>query len=83
METPRWPKVRAYGCRCHRQDEWKVRLEDFVREPVTLVAHELLEGEISAEIGDALGEVAGKSRCRIAAGTGRVGGSRESGRSSR
>jgi hypothetical protein len=34
------------------------RLEDFVREAVVLVAGELMEGEISAEIGAALGEVA-------------------------
>jgi putative transposase len=34
------------------------RLEDFVREAVVLVARELMEGEISAEIGAELGEVA-------------------------
>src|SRR5512140_3522645 len=34
------------------------RLEDFVREAVALVARELMEGEISAEIGAELGEVA-------------------------
>jgi putative transposase len=34
------------------------RLEDFVREAVGLVARELMEGEISGEIGAALGEVA-------------------------
>ena len=34
------------------------RLEDFVREAVALVARELMEGEISAEIGAGLGEVA-------------------------
>src|SRR5207344_3538375 len=38
------------------------RLEDFVREAVALVARELMEGEISAEIGAALGEVAPESR---------------------
>ena len=37
------------------------RLEDFVREAVALVARELMEGEISAEIGAALGEVAPES----------------------
>jgi putative transposase len=34
------------------------RLEDFVREAVVLVVRELMEGEISAEIGAELGEVA-------------------------
>ena len=34
------------------------RLEDFVREAVVLVARELMEGEISGEIGAELGEVA-------------------------
>ena len=34
------------------------RLEDFVREAVVLVARELMEGEISAEVGAELGEVA-------------------------
>jgi putative transposase len=34
------------------------RLEDFVREAVALVARELMEGEVSAEIGAGLGEVA-------------------------
>jgi transposase-like protein len=38
------------------------RLEDFVREAVVLVARELMEGEISAEIGAELGEVAPDSR---------------------
>src|SRR6516164_3699331 len=38
------------------------RLEDFVREAVALVARELMEGEISVEIGAALGEVAPESR---------------------
>jgi putative transposase len=38
------------------------RLEDFVREAVALVARELMEGEIAAEIGAALGEVAPESR---------------------
>ena len=36
-------------------------LEDFVREAVVLVARELMEGEISAEIGAELGEVAPES----------------------
>jgi putative transposase len=38
------------------------RLEDFVREAVALVARELMEGEISGEIGAELGEVAPESR---------------------
>jgi transposase-like protein len=38
------------------------RLEDFVREAVALVARELMEAEISEEIGAALGEVAPESR---------------------
>ena len=38
------------------------RLEDFVKEAVALVARELMDGEISAEIGAALGEVAPESR---------------------
>jgi transposase-like protein len=38
------------------------RLEDFVREAVALVARELIEGEISQEIGAELGEVAPGSR---------------------
>ena len=38
------------------------RLEDFVREAVLLVARELMEGEISAEVGAELGEVAPDSR---------------------
>ena len=38
------------------------RLEDFVREAVALVARELMEGEISAEIGAGFGEVALETR---------------------
>ena len=38
------------------------RLEDFVREAVALVARELMEGEVSAEIGAELGEVAPDAR---------------------
>jgi putative transposase len=38
------------------------RLEDFVREAVALVARELMEGEVTAEIGAALGEVAPEAR---------------------
>jgi hypothetical protein len=38
------------------------RLDDFVREAVALVARELMKGEISAEIGAELGEVAPESR---------------------
>ena len=38
------------------------RLEDFVRQAVVLVVRELMEAEISAEIGAELGEVAPKAR---------------------
>jgi transposase-like protein len=38
------------------------RLEDFVKEAVALVARELMEGEISAEIGAERGEVAPQTR---------------------
>src|SRR5436190_7533815 len=38
------------------------RLEDFVREAVVLVARELMEAEISAEIGAELGELAPETR---------------------
>src|SRR5947209_17160551 len=38
------------------------RLEDFVREAVALVARELMEGEISAEVGAGWGEVAPETR---------------------
>ena len=38
------------------------RVEDFVREAVALVARELMEAEISAEVGAGLGEVAPESR---------------------
>jgi transposase-like protein len=38
------------------------RLEDFVRDAVVLVARELMEAEISAEIGAELGEVAPEAR---------------------
>jgi putative transposase len=38
------------------------RLEDFVREAVALVAREVMEGEISGEIGAGLGEVAPETR---------------------
>ena len=38
------------------------RLEDFLREAVAVVARELMEGEISAEIGAALGETAPGTR---------------------
>ena len=34
------------------------RLEDFVREAVALVVREVTEGEVSAEVGAGLGEVA-------------------------
>ena len=59
------------------------RLEDFVREAVVLIARELMEAEISDEIGAALGEVAPETRWHgIATGTGRGGGRRGSGKSS-
>lgn len=45
------------------------RLEDFVREAVVLVARELMEGEISAEIGAELGEVAPESVSYVAVTT--------------
>jgi transposase-like protein len=38
------------------------RLEDFVKEAVAIVARELMEAEISAEIGAGLGEVAPETR---------------------
>jgi transposase-like protein len=38
------------------------RLEDFVREAVALVARELMEAEVSAEVGAELGEVAPEAR---------------------
>jgi transposase-like protein len=38
------------------------RLEDFVREAVVLVARELMEAEVSAEIGAELGEIAPQER---------------------
>jgi len=38
------------------------RLEDFVKEAVAIVARELMEGEVSAEIGAGLGEVAPGTR---------------------
>ena len=38
------------------------RLEDFVREAVVLIARELMEAEISDEVGAALGEVAPETR---------------------
>ena len=38
------------------------RLEDFVREAVAIVARELMEAEISAEVGAGLGEVAPEAR---------------------
>ena len=58
------------------------RLEDFVREAVALVARELMEGEISAEVGAGLGEIAPETRLRIAMGIARGRGRRGLGRSS-
>jgi hypothetical protein len=58
------------------------RLEDLVREAV-LVAPELMEADVSAEIGAELGEVAPEARVtRIATGIGRGRGKRGLGRSS-
>ena len=54
------------------------RLEDFVREAVALVARELMEGEISGEIGAELGEVAPMRGPRIATGIARGRGRRGS-----
>ena len=52
-------------------------LEDFVREAVVLVARELMAGEMSAEVGAGLGEVAPETRLThrngIARGRGRRG----------
>src|SRR5512142_1056678 len=45
------------------------RLEDVVREAVALVVHELMEAEISAEIGAELGEVAPERRLTHRNGT--------------
>jgi hypothetical protein len=58
------------------------RLEDFVREAVGPVARELMEAEISEQIGAELGEVAPETRRRIAMGIARGPGRRGSGRSS-
>ena len=58
------------------------RLEDFVREAVTLVTRELMEAEISPEVGAELGEVAPESRLTHAMVTAPGGGRRASGRSS-
>ena len=58
------------------------RLEGFVREAVVLVARELMEGEISGEIGAGLGEVAPEVRLTLAMGIGRGSGRRGLGRSS-
>ena len=58
------------------------RLEDFVREAVVLIARELMEAEISDEIGAALGEVAPETRLTHRNGYRRGGGRRGSGKSS-
>ncbi len=58
------------------------QLEDLVREAVALVARELMEAEVSAEIGTGLGEVAPDVRSRIAMGIAPGRGRRGSGRSS-
>ncbi len=46
------------------------RFEDFVREAVALVARELMEAEVSAEVGAGRGEVALRCVSRIATGIG-------------
>jgi hypothetical protein len=38
------------------------RLDDFVKEAVALVAREMMEAEVSAEVGAGLGEIAPESR---------------------
>ena len=58
------------------------RLEDFVKEAVVLIARELMEAEISGEIGAELGEVAPQVSSRTATGIARGRGRRGSGRSS-
>ena len=58
------------------------RLEDFVREAVVLVARELMEAEISEQIGAALGEVAPERASRIGTDIARGHGRPGSGRSS-
>jgi hypothetical protein len=58
------------------------RLEDFVREAVVLVARELMEAEISAEIGRNWVRSLRRPGSRIATGIGRGRGRRGSARSS-
>ena len=58
------------------------RLEDFVREAVSLLARELMEAEVSAEIGAQLGEVAPDEGRLIAMGIGGERGRRGSATSS-
>jgi transposase-like protein len=57
-------------------------LEDFVREAVELVARELMEAEVSGQVGAQLGELAPESRVThrtgIALGRGRPGSGRSS-----
>lgn len=55
---------------------------DFVREAVALVAGELMEAEVCAEVGAELGEVAPEHAWRIATGIARGRGKPGSGRSS-
>jgi transposase-like protein len=54
---------------------------DFVREAVALIAHELMEAEISAEVGAELGEVS-QQRLTHRTATAQGPGRRASGRSS-
>jgi transposase-like protein len=58
-ETPRWSSMTVADVVAQVRDG---RLEDFVREAVAIVARELMEAEVSAEIGAGLGEVAPESR---------------------
>ena len=58
------------------------RLEDFVREAVALVARELMEAEVSAEIGAGLGRSLPRRGRRTVMGIARGRGRRGSGRSS-
>ena len=58
------------------------RLEDFVREAVALVARELMEAEVSEQVGAELGEVAPDARVTHRTGIAPGRGRRGSGRSS-
>ena len=62
METPRWPKVEPSTVADVVAQVRDGRLEDFVREAVAIVARELMEAEISAEVGAGLRTVAPETR---------------------